>query len=106
MGAYIYITENDRIDMRKVADTDLDTEFQEALKYDPSLMISEYTRLVRKGLFKKDYVKSYSIYHESPAFDGSTYQARLQGSACGTKEIVITYLHGIINGCLHNGIIK
>lgn len=64
-------------------------------------MIEEYTHAVRR-LWRKDVFETrYTIYHESPAFDGSVYQARCQISATGEKNVVVAYLHGIINGAVH-----
>lgn len=101
MGMYIYVTELDRKMKRKVSDKELDETFQEALKYDPSLMIEEVLKRIKKRWFKgaptAEYV--YNIYHETPAHDGSAYQARYQFSGSGEKRIVMAYLHGIINGC-------
>lgn len=104
MGAYIYVSEQDRIKMRRVSDPEVNEEFQEALKYDPSLMIEEYSHSVTKGFFKKrtEFTTRFTIYHESPGFDKSTYQARIQASASGEKKVVIAYLHGIINGVVHS----
>lgn len=106
MGLYMYVSEEDRISKRKVSDEYINEEFQEALKYDPSLMIEAYPHIkkVRTGLFKSQMVDDtrYNIYHETPCTSGAPYQARLQGSGSGGKEIVIAYLHGIINGAVHN----
>lgn len=100
MGLYIYVSNQDRTEKRKVSDETINTEFQEVLKHDPSLMIEEHTNIVRKGFLKRRAeVKTYSVYHETPALDGSPYQARLQMSGSGEKKVVIAYLHGIINGC-------
>lgn len=100
MGIYIFVSDEDRTIKRKVTDVGVDTEFQEALKCDPSLMIHENIRKVIKGVFKKriEDKTTYTIYHETPASDGTPYQARLQQSGSGDKTIVIAYLHGIING--------
>jgi hypothetical protein len=106
MGIYMYVSNEDRITKRKVTDAVVNEEFQEALKYDPSLMIEEYTFTKKRKFFSSWFSENvpqtrYSVYHETPAHDGSAYQARLQGSASGDKNIVIAYLHGIINGCVH-----
>ena len=102
MGIYMFVSDEDRITKRKVSDKVVNEEFQEALKFDPSLMIEEYIRSKRvmSGWFKTKIIDNtrYSIYHESPSFDGSAYQARLQTSGSGDKRIVIAYLHGLING--------
>jgi len=100
MGIYMYVSSEDRITKRKVTDSVVNEEFQEALKCDPSLMIEEHPRKVVKGVFKKRVEDKtyYSLYHETPAHDGTAYQARLQSSGSGEKNIVIAYLHGIING--------
>lgn len=99
----MYVSNEDRITKRKVTDAMVNEEFQEALKYDPSLMIEEHPHKIIKGVFKKrvEDRTQYSIYHETPAHDGTAYQARLQGSGSGEKKIVIAYLHGIINGVIH-----
>lgn len=101
MGLYIYITETDRINMRKVKDINVNELFQEALEHDKSLMITERVETINEGLFKKPKEVSYfTVYHETPAFDGSAYQARVQSSASGSKSIAVAYLYGIINGAL------
>lgn len=101
----MYVTEEDRILKRKVSDEFINEEFQEALKYDPSLMIEAYPQLkkVRKWLLLYKIVEEtrYNIYHETPSSDGSPYQARLQSSGSGEKKVVVAYLHGIINGVVH-----
>jgi len=106
MGAYIFITTQDRITMRKVSDEYVNEEFQEALKHDPSLMIEEHKPVFKRRLFSywsknREPETTYSIYHETHAFDKTPYQARLQGSGSGDKRVVIAYLHGIINGSVH-----
>lgn len=101
MGMYMYVSEQDRTTKRKVEDMQINAEFQEALKYDPSLMIEQSNQVIKKGLFKKEIVPFFQIYHETPAHDGSAYQARYQISGSGDKRIVIAYLHGIINGCTY-----
>lgn len=99
MGLYTYITETDRINMRKVKDINVNELFQEALEHDKSLMMTERVETIKEGLFKKPKKISYfTVYHETPAFDGSAYQARVQSSASGSKPIVVAYLYGIING--------
>lgn len=103
----MFVNEQDRITKRKVSDADLNEEFQEALKYDPSLMIEEYKYKPKRGFFSSWFNDSktetrYTVYHETPAFDGSPYQARLQFSASGDKRTVTIYLHGIINGVVHH----
>lgn len=104
MGMYMYVSEADRITKRKVADEYVNESFQEALKYDPSLMIEEYTYVVRKSFWGRNKIETrYNIYHETPAFDGSAYQARYQFSGSGDKRTVVAYLHGIINGVVHHG---
>ncbi|MFV0392430.1 MAG: hypothetical protein ACK5KP_11205 [Paludibacteraceae bacterium] len=87
--------------MRKVKDIDVNELFQEALKHDKSLMMTERVETIKEGLFRKPKKVSYfTVYHETPAFDGSAYQARFQSSASGSKSIVVAYLYGIINGAL------
>jgi hypothetical protein len=36
MGMYMYVSEQDRTTKREVEDNEVNEEFQEALKYDPS----------------------------------------------------------------------
>ncbi len=100
MGLYMFVNDQDRVTKRKVSDSDLNEIFQEALQYDPLLMIEEDRRVTRSFWGKRTEYLSYWIYHETPAHDGSAYQARLQMSASGSKPIVVAYLYGIINGAL------
>jgi len=106
MGLYIYVSNEDRITKRNISDALVNKEFQVALIHDPSLMIEEHIHKIVKGVFKKriEDKTTYSVYHETPAHDGSAYQARLQMSGSGDKQIVIAYLHGIINGSVHKTI--
>ena len=100
----MYVSEQDRITKRKVDEEYINGEFQEALKCDPSLMIEQVLRrIVKKGWFKSTRTAEYyyNIYHETPATDGSAYQARYQASGSGKPEVVVAYLHGIINGVNH-----
>ena len=102
MGMYMYVSEQDRETKRKVVDKDVDEAFQEALKCDSTLMIEQSSYKIRNRWFEKSKtVESFQIFHESPAYDNSAYQARYQLSGSGEKRIVIAYLHGIINGCIH-----
>lgn len=97
----MYVSEQDRTEKRKVSDKEVDESFQEALKYDPSLMIEE-SHVFKKTLFGKRAISFFHLYHETPAYDGSAYQARYQISGSGERKTVLAYLHGIINGCMHN----
>lgn len=98
---YMFVSEQDRKTKRKVSDKYVDEEFQQALKYDPSLMIEEQPIYEVKWFKPKIVGYKYTIYHETPAFDGSAYQARLQLSGSGDKRTVIAYLHGIVNGAIN-----
>lgn len=102
MGLYTYINEQDRINMRKVNDLEVKEVFEEALQHDPTLMISETIFTVKNGWFKKPKeVSTFSIYHECFTPNGKpAYEARQQLSASGSKQLVIAYLYGIINGSL------
>lgn len=100
MGLYIFVNNEDRVTKRRVSDNDLNEIFQEALQYAPFLIIEEQRRVRRSFFGKRTEYISYSVYHETPAHDGSVYQARLQMSASGSKPIVVAYLYGIINGAL------
>lgn len=104
MGLYIFVDDKDRITKRKVTDSDLNEDFQEALKYDPSLMIEETITKTERGWVKKKVIikTRYTVYHECPSHDGSAYQARMQMSGSGEKNIVTAYLHGIINGAVNS----
>jgi hypothetical protein len=84
--------------MRKVLDPELNELFQEALQCDPSLLINDYPVRVRKGWFGSTIETRYELYHETPAHDGSAYQARIQRSASKNMDTLVAYLHGIING--------
>lgn len=108
MGMYIYISEEDRKTKRVVEDAQMTEVFQEALRYDPSLMIEQRTKTVKKGWFKKGQITYFNLFHETPGADGSAYQARYQITGSGDREITTAYLHGVIN-CgtrLVNDIIK
>lgn len=101
MGLYMYITEADRKRFKKVTtDKELKDLFEEAVELDNSLLISEHSWTEKKW-FKKPIIKhSYQIYHDcSP--NKPAYEARYQLSASGDKNVVMTYLYGIINGVLH-----
>lgn len=99
MGFYTFINELDRITMRIVKDPKVKEAFEEALQFDRTLMIFEYSILERKNWFGKPAeVKYFTVYHEQFLQNGHpSYEARQQQSASGKKEVVIAYLHGIIN---------
>lgn len=99
MGLYIFISEQDRVSKRTVADLDVNEAFQLALQYDPSLMIEQY-EYTERSFFKTKTKNLFNVYHETPAHDGTAYQAITQMSASGERAGVIAYLHGIINGAL------
>lgn len=97
----MFVSNEDRISKRKVSDKEINEEFQEALKHDRSLMIEERQHVIKRGWFgKKEAFTFYQLFHETPAFDGTAYQARYQISGSGKKEVVTAYLHGIINGAI------
>lgn len=97
MGMYIYISEQDRATKRVVEDPEVNEALQEALLYSPSLMIEQSARVAKRWGFRPKTVQLFQVYHEAPAHDGTAYQARYQMSGSGGKEIVIAYLHGVIN---------
>ena len=107
MSAYIYITEQDRANMRKVNDLEVQELFTEALKHDPTLMILESKFRVKKGMFSKaKEITTFCIYHEVYSTNGkAAFQAKYQESASGLKDVAIAYLYGIINGSISIGII-
>ena len=99
MGMYIFNNEQDREKYKKVSDHYVNIEFQEALKYEPGLIVMEIKRIKKTGLFKKNIEETiYQVYHETSKPNEPPYQARYQFSGSGTKEIFIAYLHGLING--------
>lgn len=101
MGLYAYITDNDRINWRKVDDPGLKEIFEEALKHDETLMISSNEYYQNNGFWrKKTLVIHYSVYHECFVNCKPVFQAKQQISASGSKQIVLAYLYGIINGSL------
>lgn len=102
MGIYTYI-DYDRVNMRKVKDKEIQKLLDEALQYDETLMISEYSKKIERGWFRKPkFELRYTIYHECYLNNGlSSYEAREQLSGSGKKEVVMSYLYGIINGVLH-----
>lgn len=99
MGLYQYITHQDRISMKIVKDKYLQEAFDEALKYDNSLLISSHIHYEKKCFFSKwKEVIHYTIMHETHPKSETPYQARVQSSAMGDKSIIFAYLYGIING--------
>lgn len=103
MSVYMYIDEQDREDMRSVEDEEVNEVLQEALEHDPTIMVSQSERTLYKESWifgRTKEVVTFSVWHESTGTDGKAYQARLQMSGTGTKEVAIAYLHGIINGAM------
>lgn len=111
MGMYMYVTEDDIKRMKRVdSDKDINELLKEALEYNGSLLIEEsYNYREKKGyrgwlLGEKEKYFRYQVYFESPAHDGSPYQAQYVTTCNQSKTSVITYLFGIINGGL--GVLK
>lgn len=100
MGAYMYLTEWDRERYSKVNyDEELDKIFQEARTFDKSLLISEYPVFKTHFWRPKTVETKYTIYHDcNPS--KSPYQARYQITGSGSRETIIAYLYGIMNGAL------
>lgn len=101
MSAYIFISDSDKVKMSSVDDKDVNALFKEASEHDPSLLIEQRTHVTKKW-FSETIEQRFSVYHESPAFDGSAYQARYSMCGSGSKDVVIAYLYGIINGSFAN----
>lgn len=101
---YIFVNKADLVNMRSVSDIELNNLFKEAISYCNRLMIEEVHgfKKVRKSIFKTETIShiTYNVYHETPAFDGSAYQAMYMSCASGDAEKVSAYLYGIINGAL------
>ena len=87
MSAYIFLNNIDRRVMRSVRSSNAINELlKEALEFSPTILISEYTKVRYKGIFRKKILDThYTVYHESPAHDGSAYQAKVQISAYCTS---------------------
>ena len=105
MGMYIYVTSDDIKKMKTInSNKELNEELQEALKIDPSLLIGEISYYKKKKghkgwlLGEKEKHFRYTLYHESPAFDGTPYQAVHMFSASKDLSTIFSYLFGIING--------
>ena len=99
MGLYMYVNQQDIDNMKKVEDKDVNREFQAALKIEPRLLMIQKTFWKNMGWFKKsEPIQYFDMYYEVPAANGMPYQARMQFSGSGTKDVVIAYLHGLING--------
>lgn len=94
----IYLSDKDKIKLRNPkSNSYLIAEFREALKCDPTLMIIEEETNLGFLFTKRGYL--YTVYHELFNDSGnSIYQARKQISASGQLDVVIAYLHGIVNG--------
>jgi len=92
MGIYRYVNHYDNYN--ELSDDPLQELFDEAKELDPSLLISEH-HLVEKNIFgKQKWTTTYTVYHADKGF----FQAREQMSGSGSKEVVVAYLYGIING--------
>ena len=80
MGVYTYINEEDRINLRKVRNLEVKEVFEEALKHDPTLMISETIYKIKKGLLwfsKEEEIPVFNVYHECFTPNGKpAYEAR------------------------------
>lgn len=99
MGLYAYIDDYDRINMRVVSDKEIQELFSEAIQLDETLMIDTTYYNESNGLFRKPNTKAYyTVYHECFMNGKPMYQARQQMSASGSKQLVMAYLYGIING--------
>lgn len=101
MGLYIFISDQDRIKMSFVEDQDVNELLKEARTHDPYLLLEQRDHIERR-LFRKTIESRFAVYHESPALDGSVYQARMNFYGSGNKEVTMSYLAGIINGALSN----
>ncbi len=99
MGAYTYISEQDRMTWRnpKQLPPELQEVFEEALLRDPLLMINEYVIRVKDGWFGSKLEVRYSLYKECPSFDGSAYQAQYVICASKNLDTLFAYLCGIVN---------
>lgn len=98
MGMYIFISQWEREKYSKIHnDEQLDKEFQEARKYDNSILITENTTFQKHFWKPTTYETTYQVYHETHPNE-APYQAQYQMSGSGSKAIVTAYLHGIING--------
>ncbi len=85
--------------MKNVDDDSIQKVFNEALKYDNSLLISSRVNYFRKCFFcKSKEVIHYTIMHETHPNSETAYQAKIQYCAMGNKYVVLAYLYGIING--------
>lgn len=106
MGMYIYVTEEQTQEMKKVNDSYLNELLQEALLHDNTILLEENYYYVKSKwwLFNRKRKKKfrYTIYHESRASDGSAYQAQYMLCAGNEKRMVFAYLFGIINGAIHS----
>lgn len=97
---YMFITKWDRERYSKVDDNpELDELFQEARKYDNSLLITR-NDIFEKHFWKRNTVRrGYQIYHETHPNE-EPYQAQYQFSGSGEERVVVAYLYGVINGAM------
>lgn len=106
---YIYVTD---LDVKRMSylntNEGLNELLQEARVFDNSILISEdyyytYKKGYRGWLFgEKEKKFRYTLYHNSPAHDGSPYQALQMSCTSSGVECIIAYLYGVINCALHN----
>lgn len=105
MGLYRYITEEETKQLKSInSNKELNSLFQEALKYHPKLLLEESYFYKRKKdytgwlLRKREKQFSYRLYRESRGFDGDAYQAQYLFEGGITAKSITTYLYGVING--------
>ncbi|MCT3788461.1 hypothetical protein HZQ67_13890 [Elizabethkingia anophelis] len=103
MGVFTYVPDYQEENYLWVLDHDVNGIFQEAKNLDDTLLIHEVIILRNRFLRKPIIEKTYSIYHKCKDKEGK-YYGEVQQMLCatGSREVVITYLYGIINGCLHS----
>lgn len=96
----MYLTDRDIVKYTTVDDKELQDVFDEALKYDESLLISMFDVHYRgKWWQRKTFTVHYQIYHQQYLPNGQfAMEARQMQCASGDKKLAMAYLYGIING--------
>lgn len=100
MGVYIYIDNYDKKRMKNVTDEDVNEAYNEAIKYDPTLLVSEsteiYYRKICLFLNQRKTKTVYKVYSEVIGDDGqSLYQAEQIPYATGNKRVAIAFFKGV-----------
>lgn len=101
MSIYIYLTDADRERWKKAEDSEVDDLYQEAKKFDKTIIVTETTTLINRWFRKPQPVTTYSVLYDN-GYDARYVNfppgARTKWTICTNvpKQMVMTYLYGFI----------